>query len=327
MCSNSDHPKFVISKLKKMENRILGLHHITAIADNAKRNLDFYTQVLGVRLVKKTVNFDDPGTYHFYFGNEEGAPGTILTFFPWEGIGKGTNGSGLATHIGYSVPKGSLEFWKNRFQQFNVNFEEDEIFGEKLISFQDPDGLQIQFIESSRPDDRKVWTTDDIKDENALKGFHNITLTLKKADPTIKVLTDIFGYDLQKQEGERYRFATDAIDTANLVDIIENDKIAAGRNAAGTNHHVAFRVKDDNVLMEFREKVMSAGLSITPKIDRDYFYSLYFREPGGVLFEIATDNPGFTVDEPLNELGQNLRLPKQYEAMRTQIEEALPKLS
>jgi glyoxalase family protein len=310
-----------------MENRILGLHHITAIADNAKRNLDFYTQVLGVRLVKKTVNFDDPGTYHFYFGNEEGTPGTILTFFPWEGIGKGTNGSGLATHIGYSVPKGSLEFWKNRFQQFNVNFEEGEIFGEQLISFQDPDGLQIQFIESATPDNRKVWTTDDITDENALKGFHNITLTLKKADATIKVLTDIFGYDLQKQEGERYRFATDAIDTANLVDIIENDKIAAGRNAAGTNHHVAFRVKDDNVLMEFREKVMSAGLSITPKIDRDYFYSLYFREPGGVLFEIATDNPGFTVDEPLKELGQNLKLPKQHEALRTKIEEVLPKLS
>ncbi|MDQ0595173.1 glyoxalase family protein [Chryseobacterium ginsenosidimutans] len=310
-----------------MQNRILGLHHITAIADNAKRNLDFYTQVLGVRLVKKTVNFDDPGTYHFYFGNEEGTPGTILTFFPWEGIGKGTNGSGLATHIGYSVPKGSLEFWKKRFKQFNVNVEEGEIFGEKLISFKDPDGLQLQFIESSTPDDRKVWTTDDIKDENALKGFHNITLTLKKADPTIKVLTDIFGYDLQKQEGERYRFATDAIETANLVDIIENDKIVAGRNAAGTNHHVAFRVKDDNVLMEFREKVMSAGLSITPKIDRDYFYSLYFREPGGVLFEIATDNPGFTVDEPLNELGTNLKLPKQHEALREKIEEVLPKLS
>jgi len=310
-----------------MENRILGLHHITAIADNAKRNLDFYTQVLGVRLVKKTVNFDDPGTFHFYFGNEEGSPGTILTFFPWEGIGKGTNGSGLATHIGYSVPKGSLEFWKSRFQQLNISFEEGEIFGEKLISFQDPDGLQLQFIESEQPDNRKVWTTDDIKDENALKGFHNITLTLKKADPTIELLTDIFGYDLQKQENERYRFATDAIETANLVDIIESDKIAVGRNAAGTNHHVAFRVKDDQVLMEFREKVLSAGFSITPKIDRDYFYSLYFREPGGVLFEIATDNPGFTVDEPLSELGQNLKLPKQHEALREKIEQVLPKLS
>lgn len=310
-----------------MENRILGLHHITAIADNAKRNFDFYTQVLGLRLVKKTVNFDDPGTYHFYFGNETGTPGTILTFFPWEGIGKGTNGSGLATHIGYSVPKGSLEFWKNRFQQFSINVEEGEIFGEKMISFKDPDGLQLQFIESSTPDDRKVWTTDDIKDKNALKGFHNVTLTLKKADPTIKVLTDILGYDLQKQEGERFRFATDSIETANLIDIIQNDKIVAGRNAAGTNHHIAFRVKDDNVLMEYREKVMSAGLSITPKIDRDYFYSLYFREPGGVLFELATDNPGFTVDEPLNELGTNLKLPKQHEGLRNKIAEALPKLS
>lgn len=310
-----------------MDNRILGLHHITAIADNAKRNLDFYTKVLGVRLVKKTVNFDDPGTYHFYFGNEEGTPGTILTFFPWEGIGKGNNGSGMATHIGYSVPKGSLEFWKNHLQSFNVATEEGEIFGEKMISFKDPDGLQLQLIEPLNEDNRKVWTTDDIKDENALRGFHNVTLTLKKADPTIKVLTDILGYDLQKQEGERYRLATDAIDTANIVDIIENDKIPAGRNAAGTNHHIAFRVKDDNVLMEYREKALSAGLSITPKINRDYFYSLYFREPGGVLFEIATDNPGFTVDEPLNELGTNLKLPVQYEGMREKIEGVLPNLS
>lgn len=310
-----------------MDNRILGLHHITAIADNAKRNLDFYTQVLGVRMVKKTVNFDDPGTYHFYFGNETGTPGTILTFFPWEGIGKGTNGSGMATHIGYSVPKGSLEFWKNRLKSFNVNVEEGENFGEKMISFKDPDGLQLQFIEPAGDDNRKVWTTDDIKDENALKGFHNVTLTLKRAEPTIKVLTDLLGYDLQKQEGERYRFATDAIDTANLIDIIENDKTPTGRNAAGTNHHIAFRVKDDNILMEYREKALSAGLSITPKINRDYFYSLYFREPGGVLFEIATDNPGFTVDEPLEELGLNLKLPAQYEGMRSKIEGVLPKLS
>ncbi len=310
-----------------MGNRILGLHHITAIADNAKRNLDFYTQILGVRLVKKTVNFDDPGTFHFYFGNENGTPGTILTFFPWEGIGQGFNGSGMATHIGYSVPEGSLEFWKERLKNFMINIEEGEFFGEKMISFKDPDGLQLQFIEALGEDGRKGWTTGDINDRHALKGFHNVTLTLKKADPTLKVLTDILGYDLQKQEGERYRLSTDAIDTANIVDIIENDKTPAGRNAAGTNHHIAFRVKDDQVLMEYREKALSAGLNITPKINRDYFYSLYFREPGGVLFEIATDNPGFTVDEPLNELGTHLKLPAQYQGMREKIEGVLPKLS
>ncbi len=233
----------------------------------------------------------------------------------------------MATHIGYAVPKGSLAFWKNRLESVQIKVEEAEIFGEKLISFRDPDGLQLQLIEPSGDDSRKVWTTDDIKDGQALKGFHNVTLTLRDADPTMKVLTDTLGYDLQKQEGERYRLATDAIDTANLIDIIENDKIPAGRNAAGTNHHIAFRVKDDNILMEYREKVLSAGLSITPKINRDYFYSLYFREPGGVLFEIATDNPGFTVDEPLEELGSHLKLPAQYEGMRNKIEGVLPNLS
>ncbi|MDF2476978.1 MAG: ring-cleaving dioxygenase [Sphingobacterium sp.] len=309
-----------------MDNNILGLHHITAIADNAKRNLDFYTGVLGLRLVKKTVNFDDPGTYHFYFGNEQGDPGTILTFFPWEGIGKGRQGAGMATHIGYAVPEGSLDFWKNRLKEHQVAFQEDEIFGEKLISFTDPDGLQIQFIEPSTKDNRSVWTTAEIKDENALKGFHNITLSLKEADPTLRVLTDILGYTVQGQENGRYRLSTDSIGTANIVDILADPSLSFGRNAAGTNHHVAFRVKDDNILMDYREKVLSAGLDITPKINRDYFFSLYFREPGGVLFEIATDNPGFTIDEPLESLGTDLKLPKQYENHRSEIEASLPKI-
>lgn len=309
-----------------MNNNILGLHHITAIADNAKRNIDFYTGVLGLRLVKKTVNFDDPGTYHFYFGNEQGDPGTILTFFPWEGIGKGRQGAGMATHIGYAVPEGSLDFWKNRLKEHQVAFQEDEIFGEKLISFTDPDGLQIQFIEPSTKDNRSVWTTAEIKDENALKGFHNITLSLKEADPTLRVLTDILGYTVQGQENGRYRLSTDSIGTANIVDILADPNLSFGRNAAGTNHHVAFRVKDDNILMDYREKVLSAGLDITPKINRDYFFSLYFREPGGVLFEIATDNPGFTIDEPLESLGTDLKLPKQYENHRSEIEASLPKI-
>lgn len=310
-----------------MENKILGLHHITAIANDANRNLDFYTRVLGQRLVKKTVNFDDPGTYHFYFGNESGEAGTILTFFPWEGIGRGRNGAGMATHIGYAISQSSLEFWKNRLKSFQIPFGENEILGEKVISFQDPDGLQLQFIEPKIKDKRSVWTTDEIKSEVALKGFHNVTLTLQKSDATARILTDVFDYRLQQQEGNRSRFMTDAVDSANLIDIIEDPTATRGRNAAGTNHHIAFRVKNDAVLMEYREKVMAAGLNITPKIDRDYFYSLYFREPGGVLFEIATDNPGFTVDEPLAELGSALKLPKQYEGSRAEIEAALPELS
>jgi glyoxalase family protein len=310
-----------------MQNRILGLHHITAIADNAQRNYEFYTKVLGLRLVKKTVNFDDPGTYHFYFGDEAGTPGSILTFFPWEGMGKGYTGSGMATDIGYSVPKDSLHFWKDRFKQFAVKHEEvAERFGEQYLSFQDPDGLKLDLIVPANTDNRKGWQTTEVKADVATKGFYNITLTVKNVTPTAAILTDIFGYKLLKQEGNRYRFITDAIETAAIVDIIEAPNLTPGRGAAGTNHHVAFRVKDDNILMEFREKIASKGLGITPKIDRDYFFSLYFREPGGVLFELATDNPGFTRDEPLNELGTSLKLPKQYENSRKRIEEVLPVL-
>ena len=311
-----------------MENRILGLHHITAIADNAKRNHEFYTKVLGLRMVKKTVNFDDPGTYHFYFGDEAGTPGTILTFFPWEGIGQGRTGTGMATSIGYSVPKDSLEFWADRFKQFNVKQDSiREKLGEQYLSFKDPDGLNIDLIVSNDEDKRKPWETDDVKANIATKGFHNITLTLKKIEATAEILTDILGYKLLEQDGNRYRFITDAIDTANIVDLLELPDGKPGHNAAGTNHHVAFRVKDDAILMEYREKVLSKGLSITPKIDRDYFFSLYFREPGGVLFELATDNPGFTKDEPLNELGTHLKLPGQYEPAREKIEKVLPELN
>ena len=310
-----------------MENKVLGLHHITAIAGNAKRNLDFYTKVLGQRLVKKTVNFDDPGTYHFYFGDETGTPGSILTFFPWEGIGKGHTGTGMATDIGYSVPKDSLEFWVERFKQFNVKHEEiAEKFGEKYLHFQDPDGLKIDFIASNNEDKRKPWQTGEINAAVATKGFHSVTLTLKNVTPTASILTDIMGYKLLKQEGNLYRFCTDAIDNASIVDIMEAPNLPAGINAAGTNHHVAFRIKDENIQMEFREKILSKGFNITPKIDRDYFFSMYFRESGGVLFELATENPGFMRDEALSELGTHLKLPQQYEGSRAEIEKILAKL-
>jgi glyoxalase family protein len=310
-----------------MDNRIMGLHHITAIAGDAQRNYDFYSKALGLRMVKKTVNFDDPGTYHFYYGDEVGTPGSILTFFPWQGVQKGRTGTGMATEIGYSVPKGSLEHWINRFDELKVKHRAiEERFGEPYLPFEDPDGLLLNLIIPRTEDNRKPWTTNDVKEDMATKGFHSIVLTVRSVEPTAQILTDIFSYKLLTQEGNRYRFVTDAVTTANVVDIVEEPQGSHGYTAGGTNHHVAFRAKDDNLMMEFREKVQSAGLNITEKIDRNYFYSLYFREPGGVLFEIASDNPGFATDEAITELGTHLMLPSQYEGYRTKIEQVLPAL-
>ncbi len=305
-----------------MENTILGLHHITAIAGDAKRNFNFYANILGLRFIKKTVNFDDPGTYHFYFGDEIGSAGTILTFFPWgEGIPQGRRGSGMATEVGYSVPKGSLEFWVDRFEKYNVIYNKPaERFGERYLTFLDPDGLKLELIESSKPDNRKPWETDEVKADVATRGFHNVTITLNDVSGTAAILTEVFGYKLVSTESNRYRYATDAVENAAIVDLVELKDEKRGHVANGTVHHVAFRVQNDEVLMHFRDKVAERGISITPQIDRNYFHSLYFREPGGVLFEIATDNPGFMVDETLEELGKNLKLPAQYESRREDIE-------
>lgn len=311
-----------------MENKVLGLHHITAIARNARRNYAFYTQLLALRFVKKTVNFDDPATYHFYFGDEVGTPGTILTFFPWEGITEGRQGAGMATDIGYAVPEGGLSFWQKRFDSHGVRMTDTgRRFGEEYLSFEDPDGLPLTFIVRAQADNRKPWETSEVPGAVALRGFHSITLTLRSVMDTARILTDIFGYKLQGQEGNRYRYITDAVKGASVVDLVERPEAGRGINAGGTIHHVAFRVPNEEVLMSFREKVISHGLQITPKIDRNYFFSLYFREPGGVLFELATDNPGFAVDEPVSELGSNLKLPPQYEPRRAEIEKILPALA
>jgi glyoxalase family protein len=308
-----------------MDDKVLGLHHITAIAGKAQSNLDFYTKILGLRLVKKTVNFDDPGTFHFYFGDQKGTPGSILTFFPWEGIQQGYNGTGMATSIGYAIPEDSMGFWTERLKRFNVKQEEViEKFGEPCLKFTDPDGLKLELLVPAEVDKREPWVTKEVNASVATRGFHQVTLTLKNVTPTAAILTGILGYALKKQEGNLYRFKTDSVENASIIDIVEAPNLDRGLGAAGTNHHVAFRVKNEIVLMNYREKIESKGLHITPKIDREYFFSLYFREPGGVLFELATDNPGFTVDEPLNELGTNLKLPKQYEAMRKEIEKVLP---
>lgn len=307
-------------------SKILGLHHITAIAGDAQRNYDFYTKTLGFRLVKKTVNFDDPKTYHFYYGNEVGFPGTILTFFPWTNVRKGKNGAGMATEIGYSIPKDSMEFWKTRFEKLDVSFKRHERFGERYLSFQDPDGLRLQLIETKQKDDRIGLKTKEIKAEVAIKGFHTVTLTLNNIHATAAILTELFDYKLIEQEGNLYRYKTDAVENAALVDLLEAPQAPRGINAGGTNHHVAFRVKDEETLMAFRMKIKQKGFQITPKINRDYFFSLYFREPGGVLFEIATDIPGFATDETVENLGSTLQLPDPYEHRREEIEKGLPEL-
>jgi len=310
-----------------MENQINGIHHITAIAGKAKRNVDFYTKTLGLHLVKKTVNFDDPNTYHLYYGDKVGTPGTILTFFPWEGITAGRRGARQVTEIGYSVPENSLDFWLKRLEDHNVIYNKvSEKFGEQYLSLLDPDGLKLELTVAKNHDTRLPWETDDIKAENALKGFHNITITTNKMQPTADVLTGVLGYRLLEKHVNRYRFINDNVDNANIVDLVEVAGEVAGHVAGGSVHHVAFRVKDEKTLMEYRDRVEKLGLHITDKIDRNYFYSLYFREPGGVLFEIATDNPGFAVDESVEELGTHLMLPAQYEVQRSQIEQVLPSL-
>lgn len=310
-----------------MDNQIRGIHHITAIAGDAKKNYDFYTRVLGLRLVKKTVNFDDPETYHFYYGDEVGTPGTILTFFPWGGISAGRRGTRQVTEIGYSVPEGSLDFWMKRFEANNVTYNKvAEKFGEQYLTFLDPDGLKFELTVPKNEDTRKPWTTSEVGELVATRGFHHITITTNKAEATARVLTDILGYRLTEQHVNRFRFITDHAAQANLVDLVEAPGESAGHVAGGSVHHVAFRVENEEVLMYYRQKVLEAGLQITEKIDRNYFYSLYFREPGGVLFEIATDNPGFATDETVEDLGKGLKLPPQYEAYREQLEKVLPSL-
>ena len=307
-------------------SKILGLHHITAIAGDAQRNYDFYTKILGFRLVKKTVNFDDPTTYHFYFGDEVGSPGTILTFFPWTNIRQGQNGAGMATEVGYSIPKGSLNFWEARFEKLNISYKLSEKFGEKHIAFSDPDGLNISLIESRQKDNRKGRETDEINADVAIKGFYTVTLILNNIKGTATILTEVFGYNFLEQKENLYRYQTESVENAALIDLLEMPLASKGLNAGGTIHHIAFRVKDEETLMAFREKIVSKGLHITEKINRDYFFSLYFREPGGVLFEIATDNPGFATDETVEKLGTSLQLPIQHEPLREKIEKALPVL-
>jgi len=309
-----------------MDKKINGLHHVTAIATDPQQNLDFYAGLLGLRFVKRTVNFDDPGSYHFYFGDARGTPGTILTFFPWPGARRGSRGTGQIEATGFTIPPSSISYWLDRLRKQNVPAEKTSArFGEEVIRFADPDGLLLELIASTSVPSVEFWPDSPVPSEHSLRGFHSVSAALEGYERTASLLTDSFGYRLIDQSGHRFRFAAqnDAA-KGRIIDLLCLPDSHPGRVAAGSVHHIAFRARDEKEQLEWREHLVGLGYNVTPVIDRTYFHSIYFREPGGVLFEIAPDPPGFTLDEKVEELGNGLRLPPWMESARSEIEAILP---
>lgn len=306
-----------------------GIHHVTAIAGPARRNLDFHTRVLGLRLVKKTVNFDDPTTYHFYFGDGEGRPGTILTFFPWDNVAPGRLGIGETQETVFRVPEGSIGYWTHRFLEKGVAHDSPvKRFGETVLPFRDPDGMRLALAAVPGIGNEPAWDNGEIPAEHAVRGFHSVSLLLEKAAPTGAILTDVFGFTELAREGTVTRYKAEGTDVGGILDLREAGGFLPGRPGAGTVHHVAFRAADDAAQAAMVERLArNHGIRTTEQKDRDYFRSVYFREPGGVLFEIATDEPGFAVDEPAGSLGQALKLPRFLERSRPEIEAVLPEVA
>jgi glyoxalase family protein len=309
-----------------MNSKIPGLHHVTAIASDPQRNLDFYVGLLGLRFVKRTVNFDDPGSYHFYFGDNRGTPGTILTFFPWPGARRGIRGTGQVEATAFAISPDSIAYWLERLKQHHVTAEKTSTrFGEEVIRLLDPDGLLIELIASSPHGSFEPWLDSPVAAEHALRGFHSVSAALEGYERTARLLTESFGYRLFDESGNRFRFVSaDESAPGRIIDLLCQPDTAMGRVAAGSVHHIAFRAKDQAEQLQWREHLVDLGYDVTPVIDRTYFHSIYFREPGGVLFEIATEPPGFTLDEKVEELGTHLRLPPWMEPARSQIEQSLP---
>jgi glyoxalase family protein len=308
-----------------MNAHVTGLHHLTAIATDPQANIDFYAGLLGLRLVKKTVNFDDPSAYHLYYGDEHGTPGSIVTFFYWPGAPRGQNGAGATTAITLSVPPASLEYWQDRLQRHDVAVERRQRFGEDVLAFTDPDGIPVELV-AVETDPRRGWAGAGIASEHAIRGMHTAELTVRDVRPTEDLLTGVMNYRLVRREANRARFEAGPGGSGRYVDVIGDTQVARATGGAGTIHHIAFRVASDEAQREMQERLFNAGFQVSDVRDRDYFHSIYYRERGGILFEIATDVPGFAVDEPVESLGTALRLPKQFERARAQIESILPPL-
>lgn len=305
----------------------LGIHHVTAVAGDPQRNVDFYLYLLGLRLIKQTVNFDAPDTYHLYYGDEMGQPGSILTFFPWPGAARGRRGTGQATTTAFSIGQGSLGWWKARLERKGVEVVEAVTrHDEDALAFEDPDGLLLELAAHTGTDPRPPWEEGPIPHEHAIRGLYSVTLTEDGYESTAATLTETLGFRLVDESGSRARFDVGRGGPGARVDVVCRPESERGLVSAGTVHHVAWRAPDEAAQADWRESIVGSGLNVTPVIDRNYFRSIYFREPGGVLLEIATDGPGFVIDEPLLELGRRLRLPPWLEPRRSEIEAVLPKL-
>jgi glyoxalase family protein len=304
-----------------MSKEIRGIHHVTAIASDPQQNLDFYAGLLGLRLVKLTVNFDDPGSYHLYYGDEVGSPGTIMTFFSWPRAYQGRIGTGQPSVTAFSIPAASLGYWQEHLQQGGITVEHiGRRFDEEVLSFVDPDGLRLELVAAATPDERLVWKDGPVPAEHAIRGFFNATLSEQGYESTARLLTDTMGFRLVREEGNRFRYESGQGGPGANVDVLCQPDAPKGRMGTGTVHHIAWRAKDDAEQLAWRAEVARLGLNVSPVLDREYFRSIYYREPGGVLFEIATDAPGFAVNEPVNQLGSQLMLPPWLEPQREQIE-------
>jgi glyoxalase family protein len=318
--------------LARADRRIAGLHHVSAIATDPQQNLELYAGLLGLKLVKRTVNFDDPSTYHLYYGDETGSPGTLMTFFPIPRARRGSRGTGQATTTAFAVPTGSLGWWRDRLAAASVVHEDPAgRLDEEALVFLDGDGLRLELVEDPTARDRAPWSTaagSPVPETHALRGFHSVALTVAQEAPSRRVLEGM-GYRHQTTEGARHRFVAGGAeaDTAGAtIDLVVSPGAGDGRGGAGTVHHIAFRAADDTDQLAWRDAVIDLGLQPTEVLDRQYFHSIYFREPGGVLYEIATDPPGMTFDETVPELGTALKLPPWLEGQRRRIEDRLPGL-
>lgn len=303
-----------------MTMRTAGIHHITAFASDAQRNVDFYAGVLGLRLVKKTVNFDAPEVYHLYFGNESGSPGTAITFFPWASARRGRVGGGQVGYTVFAVPVGALEFWRERLRKLGVACTEAERFGEKALRFRDGDGLQLEIVEREAGEASR-WSFGGVPTDKAIKGFGGAVLNSFAPDRTAELLDSVMGLEKVGEEGSVIRFRSYG-ELGNVIDL-HREPIGWGAGGAGTVHHIAWRAKDAVDHRKWREHVSANGLQPTPIVDRQYFDAIYFREQGGILFEIATDTPGFATDEPFESLGEKLMLPAWLEERRDEVERGL----